>query len=151
MGSALSVLPAGAFDNLLLLSPNAPEAVEADLRDRGLDVRTVGLVPISGSRHDYDGPLWTTRTVAPSDLTGVSIYFSQAVEHLRAHTGWVLFENLNVLLMYADEDSVFRLVDHLLSTVRDREVTAAFTVVRDAIDDRTYAKLQNRFDVTVTP
>lgn len=146
MESALSVPPAGAFDNLLLVSPNSPRQVESDLEDRGIDVSNVGLIPISGSAHGYDGPLWTTDAISPSDLTGLSIAFTRSLQHLVRGHGWVLFENLNVLLMYADERQVYRLVDHLIQKTRERDVSGAYTVVEGAIGEQTFARLQNRFD-----
>ncbi|RXK49037.1 DUF7504 family protein [Halorientalis pallida] len=146
MESALSVPPAGAFDNLLLVSPNSPRQVEAELRDRGVDVSNVGLIPISGSEHGYEGPLWTTDTISPSDLTGLSMAFTRSLQHLTRGHGWVLFENLNVLLLYADEQQVYRLVDHLIQKTRARDVSAAYAVVEGAIGERTFARLRNRFD-----
>ena len=147
MESTLSVPPTGAFDNLLLVSPNSPQQVEANLEDRGLDVSNVGLIPISGSKNNYEGPLWTTDAISPSDLTGLSMAFTRSLQHLTSGHGWVLFENLNVLLMYADEQQVYRLVDHLVQKTRDREVTGAYTVVEGAIGEQTFAKLRNRFDM----
>jgi hypothetical protein len=143
---ALSVPPAGAFDNLLLVSPNSPRQVEVQLRDRDIDVSNVGLIPISGSGYGYEGPLWTTDAISPSDLTGLSMAFTRSITHLTRGHGWVLFENLNVLLMYADERQVYRLVDHLIQKTREREVSGAYTVVEDAIGEQTFARLQNRFD-----
>jgi hypothetical protein len=146
MESALSVPPTGAFENLLLISPNSPQQVEAELRDREIDVSNVGLIPISGSTHTYEGPLWTTDAISPNDLTGLSMAFTRSLQHLTRGHGWVLFENLNVLLMYADEQQVYRLVDHLIEKTREREVNGAYTVVEGAIGEQTFAKLQNRFD-----
>jgi hypothetical protein len=146
MDSALSVLPPKAAENLLLLSPASPKQVELNVIDSGLELDSVGLVPISSTNHGYDGPLWTTQQVAPSDLTGLSMRFAEAVQHLTRGTGWVVFDSLNVLLMYADESHVYRLVDHLIRENRDRNLRGVYTVVREAIGQQTYATLQRRFD-----
>jgi hypothetical protein len=151
MDSALSVPPAGAYENLLLVSPDPPGQVEAALRDRGIDARNVGLIPISGSAHQYDGPLWTTDAISPNDLTGISMEYTNALQHLSPGTDWVLFENLNVLLLYAEETQVYRLVDFLLQKTSEADLTGLYTVVRDATGDQTFARLQNRFDRKYRP
>lgn len=52
----------------------------------------------------YDGPLWTTDAVAPSGLTGLSMRYCEAIRHVEPEEGWVLIDNAQVLLMYADDE-----------------------------------------------
>ncbi|NHN58764.1 MULTISPECIES: hypothetical protein [Halorussus] len=146
MGSPLDLLPDAAFENLLVLSATAsPEKIESLVERRGGDPRKVGVVPVTGSPGEYDGPLWTTDPVDPSDLTGISIRVSNALEYV-SRGGWVVVDNVNVLLMYGREDQVFRLLNSVVSTAREREACGAYCTVRDAVTDETYARLRDCCD-----
>ena len=150
MGSPLSVLPDEAFENLLVLSATAaPEKVESLVERRGGDPGKVGVVPVTGSPGAYDGPLWTTDPVDPSDLTGISIRLSTAMEYV-GRGGWVVVDNVNVLLMYGREEQVFRLFNSVVSNVREREACGAYCTVREAVTDETYARLRDCCDRAVT-
>ncbi|WP_115865665.1 DUF7504 family protein [Halorussus litoreus] len=150
MGSPLGYLPDDAFDNLLVISATAsPEKVESLVERRGGDPRTVGVVPVTGSPGEYDGPLWTTDPVDPSDLTGISIRVSTAMEYVSSD-GWVVFDNVNVLLMYGRTEQVYRLLDSVASGVRNREARGAYCTVREAITDETYSRLAELFDATTS-
>lgn len=149
MQSPLSALPERAFDNLLVVSATtSPKKVEQIIERRGGDPSTVGVVPVTGSPSEYDGPLWTTDPVDPSDLTGISIRLSTALQYV-SQGGWVVFDNVNVLLMYAAEKSVYRLLDSVVSTVRGKGARGAYCLVRDAVTDDTYAQLRGLCDTTV--
>ncbi|WP_435178325.1 DUF7504 family protein [Halorussus sp. AFM4] len=146
MGSPLALLPDRAFENLLVVSATAaPGRIESLVERRGGDPRTVGVVPVTGSPDEYDGPLWTTDPVDPSDLTGISIRVSKALEYV-SRGGWVVVDNVNVLLMYGREDQVFRLLDSVASSTRERAACGAHCTVRDAVTDETYARLLERYD-----
>lgn len=150
MGSPLSVLPDEAFENLLVVSATAaPEKVESLVERRGGDPQKVGVVPVTGSASEYDGPVWTTDPVDPSDLTGVSIRVSKALEYVMTD-GWVVFDSVNVFLMYGREDQVYRLVDSVVDSVRIREARGAYCMVRDAVTDETYSRFEELCDETVT-
>lgn len=150
MGSPLAVLPDEAFENLLVVSATAPPGkVEATVERRGGDPSKVGVVPVTGSQSDYDGPLWTTDPVDPSDLTGISIRVSKAIKHIM-RGGWVVFDSINVLLMYGREEQVYRLLASVVQTVREREACGAYCLVRDAVTDETYAKFRELCDTSVS-
>lgn len=150
MGSPLSVLPDEAFENLLVVSATAsPGKVETLVERRGGDPSKVGVVPVTGSQFDYDGPLWTTDPVDPSDLTGISIRLSKALEHVM-RGGWVVFDNVNVLLMYGREEQVYRLLASVIEIVRDAEACGAYCLVRDAVTDDTYSQFRDLCDTAVS-
>ncbi|WP_137286842.1 DUF7504 family protein [Halorussus salinisoli] len=142
MGSPLSALPDDAFENLLVVSATAsPNKVESLVKRRGGDPQRVGVVPVTGSPSQYDGPLWTTDPVDPSDLTGISIRLSKAMKYVM-RGGWVVVDNVNVLLMYGREEQVFRLFDSVVSNTRERGACGAYCTVREAVTDETYSRLR---------
>ncbi|NHN40420.1 hypothetical protein G9C85_02060 [Halorubellus sp. JP-L1] len=145
--SPLSLLPQSAFENLLVVSTTrSPKKVEQIVRERGGDPNTVGVVPVSGSPVDYDGPLWTTSVVHPNDLSGIYERFERGTNHVKPDVGWVVFDNVNVLLMYAERSSVQNFLDSVATTVRRRNATGAYALVRDAVTDDTHASLAASFD-----
>lgn len=149
MHQPLSLLPTGMSGNLLIVSSQAPATVEQALRDRGIDPTTAGLVPISGSEIEYDGPLWTSEPVVPDDLTGLSMRFTSALDALEPGHGWVLFDSLNALAMYAQEDRVCRCFDHLAEKARERDLRGVYTVAADALDDETTRSFERSVDRTL--
>lgn len=150
MGSPLSVLPDEAFENLLVMSATAsPKKVESLVRRRGGNPEKVGVIPVTGSPTEYDGPLWTTDSVDPSDLTGISIRLSKAMEYVM-RGGWVVIDNVNVLLMYGREEQVFRLFESVVSSARAKEACGAYCTVREAVTDETYSRLRNFCDRTIS-
>lgn len=150
MGSPLSKLPEEAFENLLVVSATAsPKKVESLVERRGADPETVGVIPVTGSPIEYDGPLWTTDSVDPSDLTGISIRFSNALQHVTAD-GWVVFDSVNVFLMYGQEEKVYRLLDSVIGSVRAKEAQGAYCMVRDAMTDETYSQFAGLCDAKVS-
>ena len=145
--SPLSVVPPDAFENMLVVSTTRPpKKVEQLVRERDGDPNTVGLVPVSGSPVDYDGPLWTTSVVHPNDLSGIYERFERGMSHVKPGTGWVVFDNVNVLLMYAERTSVGNFVDSVATNVRRRNAAGAYALVRDAVTDETYEDLAKAFD-----
>ncbi|MFB6221153.1 MAG: hypothetical protein ABEH90_06905 [Halolamina sp.] len=146
MSTGIAELPAEACRNLLIVSPWAPSQVESALRERGVALNGCGLIPVSSSPVRYDGPLWTTDPVAPSDLTGLSIRYSQAMRHVEPDAGWVLIDNAQVLLMYAEARRVCRLLDQLTAQAKERDVTGVVAVDREAVQDGTLSKLQATVD-----
>lgn len=142
-GIPLDELPGDAYENLLVVSTTqTPQKVEAAIERGGGDPADVGVVPVAGSQSDYDGPLWTTDRVDPSDLTGLSMRFSDAARYLQPGRGWVVVDNLTVLLMYAPERRVYRFLSAMTSTLRDRDVRGYYGVVRTAMNDETYEQLR---------
>ncbi|WP_128478169.1 DUF7504 family protein [Halorussus pelagicus] len=150
MGSPLTALPDEAFENMLVVSATAaPGRVESIVERRGGDPSKVGVVPVTGSPSEYDGPLWTTDPVDPSDLTGISIRVSTAMEYVMGG-GWVVVDNVNVLLMYGRVEQVFRLLDSVVSASREKGACGAYCTVRDAVTDETYDRLRGLCDRTIT-
>jgi len=141
MSTGLTELPERGFENLLVVSPWAPGRVESALRDRGVPVGNCGQIPVNGSSVRYDGPLWTTEAVSPADLTGLSMRYCEAMRHVEPGDGWVLIDNVQVLLMYADADRVVRLLRRLTRQARERDVTGVVAVDRSAVESRTLATL----------
>ena len=138
MQRPLSVLPSTVTGNVLLVSSAAPAAVERRVRDLGIDVGQVGLIPITGSELEYDGPLWTSEPVVPDDLTGLSMRFTSALSALEPGQGWILFDALDELAMYSRQDRICRCFDHLTTTARDNELRGIYTVAGDALEADTY-------------
>lgn len=146
MESAIPFLPAEAFENLLVISPHSPSRVEDFLVDRDVDPTRVGMVPVSASPTPYDGPVWTTSPVAPSDLTGLNIRYERAMRHVASGRGWLLVDNLQLLFMYASQKRVLSLLDQLARRARGREVTGAFSFARETVGDDTFGTLAGVFD-----
>lgn len=146
-GIALDQLPEEAYRNLLVVSTTqTPKRVEAAIRSGGGNPSDVGLIPVSGSGSPYDGSLWTTDRVDPSDLTGLSMRFSEGVRYLRTGTGWVVFDNLTVLLMYAQETRVYRLLSSITTSLRERDIRGMYGIVRPAMEDSTFEQISGAFD-----
>ena len=143
MSTGVTEIPEAGCENLLVVSPWAPDRVESALRDRGIPVENCGMIPIDGSPVRYDGPLWTTESVTPADLTGLSMRYCEAMRHVEPGSGWVLIDNAQVLLMYADAERVGRLLRRLTSQARNRDVTGVVAVDRGAVGTRTLAKLSD--------
>lgn len=146
MQQPLSLLPAKLSGNLLIVSSDTPATIEAELRERGIDPSRAGLVPVAGSDIEYDGPLWTSDPVVPDDLTGLSMRFTSALDALESGHGWVLFDSLNTLAMYANQDRVARFFDHVTATTRDRDLRGIYTVTPDAVEDDVYDTFQHCTD-----
>ncbi|QDX41252.1 hypothetical protein [Salarchaeum sp. JOR-1] len=141
-GSVLDALPERAFDNLLLVRTSAsPTRTERDLRERGVDPSRVGVIPVTGSSVRYDGPLWVSERVSPSDLTGLSIQYSNALQYVR-EGGWVVFDNLSTLYMYADAERLYRLVSTLTRATGDAGATGVYVVASGVMQSEDYSQLR---------
>ncbi|WP_439026490.1 DUF7504 family protein [Haloarchaeobius sp. DT45] len=148
--SPLSLVPESAFENMLVVSTTrTPTKIEQLVRDRGGDPNKVGVVPVSGSPVDYDGPMWTASVVHPNDLSGINQRFSQGMNYVKPGEGWVVFDNVNVLLMYAEPSGVHQLVESVATRTRDRRASGAFSLVRDAVADSTYERFRGVFDTEI--
>ena len=147
--SPVEHLPAEAYENLLVVTVDSPAAVEDAVRAGGGDPANVGIVPVSASQVRYDGPCWTAERVSPSDLTGISIQFSRGEQYLRDGEGWVVVDGLGTLLMYAEETKLYRLLSHLLTRSRGRDlrhVTGATT----SVSAETMARFRGLHDRSVS-
>lgn len=143
-------LPATALENLLVLSVGrSPKQIQRALEARNANPRRVGVVPISGSSVAYDGPMWTSSRVSPMDFTGISIEFNRGFAHLPPETGWVLVDSVSVLLMYADVNRVYRLVDSMVGACRERGVTGVYVVDENAVTEETMNRFTGLFDRVV--
>jgi len=149
METPFSFLPANTSGNILIVSSKAPATVEQALRSHGLDPSTAGLIPIAGSEIDYDGPLWTSDPVVPDDLTGLSMRFTSALDALEPGHGWVLFDSLNALAMYAQRDRVCRCFDHLAEKAREHEIRGVYTVGADALDQEALSSFKRSVDQVI--
>lgn len=143
-------LPADALENMLVLSVGrGPEQVERALAARGADPRKVGVVPISGSEVRYDGAMWTSNRVSPMDFTGISIEFTRGFGHLEPGKGVVLVDSASILMMYADVNRVYRLLDSIASSCRERNMAGVYVVDGEAVTADTMNRLIGLFDRVV--
>lgn len=146
-GLDLRALPERAYRNLLVVTTvQTPGRVETAVEDVGADPSDVGVIPVSGSGSSYRGPMWVADRVEPSDLTGLSMRFSDAVRYLQSGTGWVVLDNITVLLMYAPTENVYRLTSSIVSELRSREVVGLYGCVRSAMNDETYQQFRGLYD-----
>jgi hypothetical protein len=147
--SAVEELPRDAYENLLVVTVDAPERIEKAVRDGGGDPENVGIVPVSASPVRYDGPCWTADRVSPSDLTGISIQFSRGERYLREGAGWVVVDGLGTLLMYTEEEKLYRLFSHLISRARERRFRHVTGVDPDVLTSETLARFQGLHDRSI--
>lgn len=147
---SFNYLPEEAFDNLLVVSTTAlPSRIERFVIQRGADPSRVGVVPVTGSSVSYDGPLWVAQRTAPSDLTGISIRLSEALKYVRPDHGWVVFDNVTTLFMYAKADRVVRFLDTVTSAVRDRGARGVYVAVPGTLAPENREKLEELVDRTI--
>lgn len=143
-------LPDDAFQNLFVVSVGRePRKVQQAIEAQGADPKRVGVVPVTGSEVAYDGPLWLAERVGPMDLTGISIEFSRGFSHLTPGSGWMLFDSVSILLMYAGTERVFRLLDSIASACRGRDVRGIYAVDRNALTSETLNTLRGLVDRTI--
>lgn len=143
-------LPESAFDNLLVLSVGRnPRQIQRAIEAQDAEPRSVGVVPVSGSSIDYDGPMWVADRVSPMDFTGISIQFTRAFEHSKPDEGWVLVDSVSILLMYADVERVYRLLDSIVGACRSKDVRGVFVMDRNAVTDETANRLSSLVDTVL--
>ncbi|CQH59654.1 uncharacterized protein HHUB_3030 [Halobacterium hubeiense] len=146
----VDALPESAFENLLLVTTDGNLGqLEKRIERRGGDPRRVGVIPVTGAEVDYDGPLWVTERVAPSDLTGVSIQFSKAFEHVEPETGWVVVDGVGVLSMYVAGERLFRLLDTLVGAVRARNARGVLVTAEGVLGEQATTQLRGLADEEV--
>lgn len=144
-------LPDAAFENLFIVSVGRePRKIQQIVERRGANPRQIGVVPVTGSPVDYDGSLWLANRVGPMDLTGISIEFSRGFGHLTAGRGWMVFDSVSILLMYAGTERVFKLLDSIASACRTRDVRGIYVVDQSALAPETMNSLRGLFDRTIT-
>ncbi len=150
MGMAIDRLPRSALRNLLVVTVGRdPTEVAAAVLDAGGRPTDVGHVPVSTTPVAEDPTLWSAAPVRPSDLTGISIGISRGMDYVRPGTGWVLIDNLGVLLMHAEERRVFKLLATIAAKCRARPVRGVYAIPRTTIDEVTYRRFRELFDVEV--
>lgn len=142
----LRLLPPAAYENLLVLSSDSPGEVAQTLADLGVDVGRVGHVPISSTEFDHDGPLWTADAVAPDDLTGLSIAYTEALNALGPGRGWILVDSLDVLLLFNEEPRLVSFLDHVTQRAREKDLRGVYALVPEAVDDATRSTLRRSVD-----
>ncbi|QKY20979.1 hypothetical protein B4589_011560 [Halolamina sp. CBA1230] len=147
--SPVEYLPRDAYGNLLVVTVDGPKRVEEAVRAGGGDPENVGVVPVSASPLRYDGPCWTAERVSPSDLTGISIQYARGERYLREGSGWVVADGLGTLLMYNEEERLYRLFSHLISRARERRLRHVTGVVPDVLASETLARFRELHDRSV--
>lgn len=143
-------LPEAAFENLFIVSVGRePRKLQQIVEHRGANPRSIGVVPVTGTSVDYDGPLWLANRVGPMDLTGISIEFSRGFGHLTPGRGWMVFDSVSILLMYAGTERVFKLLDSIAGVCRTRDIRGIYVVDQDALAPETMNSLHGLFDRTI--
>lgn len=143
-----SFLPPEAFDSLLFICTRGdPESVEERVLEVGRDPSRVLVLPVSGTSIRYDGPLKLSDRAGPNDMTKVGINFTNGLRSLEGESPWVVVDNFNVFLMYADESLVYRFMNSLTNEARQAGARGIYCTVRDAIEDETYEKFRQLCDV----
>lgn len=149
MDDPLDLVPDRAFDSLMVLSTRGhPQEIQDHVEARGHDPSEVFVLPVSGSAVRYDGPLNVAERTGPTNLTKVGVVFSNTLDSIQGRP-WVLFDNFNILLMYADESRVYRFMDTMIGNVRSRQGCGVYCTVRDAVDDQTYEKFRQLCEVEI--
>ena len=147
MDSALARLPPESLENLLVVSIGRdPADIERSVLRRQGQPKKVGVVPVSATPVESDVGLWTAPRISPGDLTGISIGIARGLEHVRPG-GAVLVDDLSVLLMYADESRVYRLLMELAARCRSKGARGVYAFSRDAVDGDTYERFRSLVDV----
>jgi hypothetical protein len=147
MDDPLSFLPPEAFDDLLLICTRGdPKGVEERVLESGADPSRVFVVPVTGTSLRYDGPLRVAERASPNDMTQVGVNFTNCLSEMDDDV-WVVVNNFNVFLMYADENTVYRFMNSLTNESRQVGARGVYCTVRDAIDDTTYEKFRQLCDV----
>ena len=144
-------LPSEALENLLVVTVTAPERIERAVREAGGEPKNVGIVPVSASPIEYDGPCWIAERVSPSDLTGISIQFSRGERYLAEGTGWVVVDGLGTMLMYVEEAKLYRLLSHFVTRARERRLRHVTGLAEDVVAAETMARFRGLHDRSVSP
>jgi|AntRauTorcE11898_2_1112593.scaffolds.fasta_scaffold03534_5 hypothetical protein len=148
--SPIEHLPPYAYENLLVVTVTAPKTVEATVREAGGDPANVGIVPVSASPIDYEGPCWLADRVSPSDLTGISMQFARGERYLAEGSGWVVVDGLGTMLMYTEEENLYRLLSHLISRSRERRLRHVSGLVDGVVSETTLARFGDLHDRSVS-
>ena len=144
----LAGLPPPAFENLLVISTrHTPGRVESLLDRAGHDHEGIGVVPVTATPFDYDGPLPTARSIRPTDLTGIGIQVSEAADHFE--DGWVLLDALTLLLMYAESSRVHRFTSTLMANLAAQNIRGVYCLCPDAVEDSTVEQFRSLFDAEI--
>lgn len=149
-GSPIEHLPQRAYENLLVVTVTAPKTIETAVREAGGDPANVGIVPVSASPLSYDGPCWTADRVSPSDLTGISMQFARGERYLADGSGWVVVDGFGTMLMYAEEENLYRLLSHLISRTRERRLRHVTGLVGSVVSETTLARFRDLHDWSVS-
>lgn len=149
--SPIASLPEAAFGDLLVVSSTrGPRAVEGLLRDRSVDPSTVSLLHVTGVRPNYAGPLRIVGSNDPTDIQALGMRYLAAIEELEPMEGWVVVDNVTVLLMYAAPDPVVKLLRSLTAQASQTAIRGVFAAVPDALAPRTRERIDPFFDVTTS-
>ncbi|MDY7080907.1 MAG: hypothetical protein SXQ77_00510 [Halobacteria archaeon] len=149
MTDPLDSLPDEAFDNLLVVSTSGhPKEMEKSIVKRGKDPSNVAVIPVSGSTLRYDGSLNMSRRIGPNDLTSIGITFSNLLNEIGGEDdeAWVVFDNINILMMYANERNVYRFMNTAIGKTRQAGARGLYCTVRDAIKDQSYDSFRQLCD-----
>lgn len=147
MDEPLELLPSDAFDSLLVVSTGGhPRKIEEKVREANGNPSEVLVVPVTGSSLRYNGPLRLAERTGPNDLTKIGVNINNGLRELDGTDSWVVFDNINVFLMYADDSRVYRFMDTVVGSARQTNARGVYCTVRDAIADQTYQRFRQLCD-----
>ena len=151
MANYLDFIPDEAFEgDIVVVSTHGhPRDIEERVERSSGDFDGVRVIPVTGSSLRYDGPLTVADRTGPNDLTGIGVRFTEFVQDLEGDEPWVVFDNVNVFMMYAEDKRVYRFMDTVVGKTRSIGARGVYFTVADAIKEGTYEKLRQLCDVEI--
>lgn len=151
MANYLDFLPDEAFEGeIVVVSTHGhPRDIEERVRRSGADLDGVMVIPVTGSSLRYDGPLTVAERTGPNDLTGIGVRFTEFIQQIEDDDPWVVFDNVNVFMMYAEDKRVYRFMDTVVGKARSVDARGVYYTVADAIKEGTYEQLRQLCDVEI--
>lgn len=144
----LEFLPDEVFheDVVMIATSSHPRGIEEHVRRTDGNLESLSVIPVGDSSLRYDGSLNVASRTWPKDLTRVGVRFTDFVRSVSTDDPWVVVDNLNVFLMYADADRVCRFLETVMGKSRRVGARGVYFTVRTALTDPTYEKLTGSCD-----
>lgn len=146
--NCLDVVPDRILDTdaVVVATSCHPRDVEERVTRHDGNAERVRVIPVGGPSLRYDGPLTVAERTGPNDLTGIGVRFTEFVRSLDSEDPWVVVDNLNVFMMYAEADRVCRFLDTVMGKSRTHGARGIYFAVREAVTDDTYGELTKPCD-----
>lgn len=148
MSDYLEFVPDAAFeDEAIVVSTHGhPRDIQQRVESSGGNLEGIKVIPVTGSSLRYDGPLQVADRTGPNDLTGIGVRFTEFVQGSASEEPWIIFDNVNVFMMYAEDKRVYRFMDTVVGKTRSIGAKGIYFTVADAIKQDTYEKLRQLCD-----